>query len=304
MAFLIYIVMFFVIRFAAGKVLKNEKKWITGTHVLIVLYALNWYLLAVCSDLFTQKIDYSGLMCFSFLVLVCMFDNHPVDSLCVAALAVVAIAVSKVPWTSSSYIVTDMIFCGISIVLGITISWNKSRSKIAQLRYIGSYKAMGIVYERAYYVNLVTRKSVAVQGFGTVYEKSKQISDAEEIKRMIAENYALPEDRQRYLDFTDFNTVEERLAGGDKIEMQYKNQKGAWHKICIFAESRDQGTGRLNAVVFLVRNIDEQKRKELAYEEKLHETTEEALRANSSKTDFLRRIRQWCVLSVRIPELA
>ena len=290
MAFLMYIVMFFVIRFAAGKVLKNEKKWIMGTHVLIVLYALNWYSLAVCSDLFTQKIDYSGLMCFSFLVLVCMFDNHPVDSLCVAALAVVAIAVSKVPWMSSSYIVTDMIFCGISIVLGITISWNKSRSKIAQLRYIGSYKAMGIVYERAYYVNLVTRKSVAVQGFGTVYEKSKQISDAEEIKRMIAENYVLPEDRQRYLDFTDFNTVEERLAGGDKIEMQYKNQKGAWHKICIFAESRDQGTGRLNAVVFLVRNIDEQKRKELAYEEKLHETTEEALRANSSKTDFLRRI--------------
>lgn len=46
----------------------------------------------------------------------------------------------------------------------------------------------------------------------------------------------------------------------------------------------------MNAVVFLVRNIDEQKRKELAYEEKLHETTEEALRANSSKTDFLRRI--------------
>lgn len=290
LAFLIYIAMFCIIHFAAKKVLENEKWLIHGTQILISLYVLNWYSLAVCSDLFTQKIDYSGLMCFSFLVLVCLFDSHPLDSLCVAALTVIAIIVLKIAWGNIYYILTDLIFAGVSIVLGMTISWNKSRSKIAQLRYIGSYKAMGIIYERAYYVNLVTRKSVAVQGFGTVYERSRMISDAEEIKRMIAKDYVSPEFQQKYLEFTDFGTVEQRMRESDRLDLQYQNQKGAWHKISIFPESRNPETNQLNAVVFLVRNIDAQKRKELAYEKKLRETTEEALRANSSKTDFLRRI--------------
>lgn len=289
-SFLIYTAMFIVIRCAAKKVYVVRKHLLIGTQILVILYVLTWYSLAVCSDVFTQKIDYSGLMCFSFLVLVCMFDGHPVDSLCVAALAVLTIIVTKIAWGSSAYIVTDLIFCSISIILGITISWNKSQSKIAQLRYLASYKAMGIVYERAYYVNLITRKCVAVQGNGTLYEQTRHMQEAEKIIQMIASDYVAPEYRQQYIAFTDFDTVEQRMEGQDKIDLQYQNRKGAWHKMSIFPESRDPETGRLDAVVFLVRNIDEQKRKELAYEEKLRETTEEALRANNSKTDFLRRI--------------
>ncbi len=108
--FLLYIIVFCVIRLVAQNVLKKGKKLLLATQILIMVYALNWYSLAVCSDLYTQKIDYSGLMCFAFIVLVCMFDNHPVDSLCLAALTVVAIVVSKIAWGNVLYIVTDLFF--------------------------------------------------------------------------------------------------------------------------------------------------------------------------------------------------
>ena len=42
--------------------------------------------------------------------------------------------------------------------------------------------------------------------------------------------------------------------------------------------------------ILISRNIDEQKKSELEYQEKLKRTTEKAVRANNAKTDFLRRM--------------
>nr|WP_256444066.1 ATP-binding protein [Blautia sp. MSJ-19] len=48
--------------------------------------------------------------------------------------------------------------------------------------------------------------------------------------------------------------------------------------------------GSIESVIFVVQNIDEQKRRELEYQNQILETAEEARRANAAKTEFLRRM--------------
>ena len=48
--------------------------------------------------------------------------------------------------------------------------------------------------------------------------------------------------------------------------------------------------GEIETVNFCVQNIDEQKRRELEYQNQILETAEEARRANAAKTEFLRRM--------------
>ena len=53
---------------------------------------------------------------------------------------------------------------------------------------------------------------------------------------------------------------------------------------------RVMANGEIETVIFVVQNIDEQKRRELEYQNQILETAEEARRANAAKTEFLRRM--------------
>ena len=48
--------------------------------------------------------------------------------------------------------------------------------------------------------------------------------------------------------------------------------------------------GEIESVIFTVQNVDEQKRKEMEYQNQIIESAEDAGRANMAKTEFLRRM--------------
>ena len=90
-------------------------------------------------------------------------------------------------------------------------------------------------------------------------------------------------------EFWDISTLQERLKDTDSVTIEYKTRTGSWNLARIIAKKRD-GMGNVLNALYVVRKIDQEKKKELEYKQQLLETAEDARRANLAKTDFLRRM--------------
>lgn len=98
-----------------------------------------------------------------------------------------------------------------------------------------------------------------------------------------------PEYLEKMLEFTDVTTLPERLRDREDISFDYKTVTGNWHTARFIVQKRDEH-GTVIKALYTIRLIDEQKRRELEYEEKLAKIAKEAQNASLSKTDFLRRM--------------
>ncbi len=98
--------------------------------------------------------------------------------------------------------------------------------------------------------------------------------------------------QQSFREFVDFSTLSDRLTGASEnpeLNYTFQNQEGLWCLMTILPKDKN-AAGRVSEVMMLIRNVNAIKEKEIAYQEQLKLTAEEANRANLSKTDFLRRM--------------
>ena len=102
-------------------------------------------------------------------------------------------------------------------------------------------------------------------------------------------NTVAAEFREEMLAFLDTSTLAERLSGKDEISKEYRTVTGNWHIGRFIVQKREEN-GRAVKVLYAIQVINERKKQELEYEEKIKKLAEEARRANLSKTDFLRRM--------------
>ena len=98
-----------------------------------------------------------------------------------------------------------------------------------------------------------------------------------------------PEYRNIMQTFLDTSTLTERLRNKETISQEYLSLRGNWH-LARFIVKKRSAEGKVTNVLYVVREINEQKQVEFEYQRQLMETAEEAKRANIAKTDFLRRM--------------
>ena len=96
--------------------------------------------------------------------------------------------------------------------------------------------------------------------------------------------------------FVDFTTLDKRMEGKRYIQKEFRSVDEKWHDLTFIVKKWDR-TGKIASVLVAVRDIDEQKKHDLEYQEQLksakkaaEQAREEADRANEAKTNFLRRI--------------
>ena len=104
------------------------------------------------------------------------------------------------------------------------------------------------------------------------------------VKRFVDEAY-----EDRMVKFLNHSTLPERLFEADTVSIEYQSKYGFWVLARYVAQTRDEN-GNVTEVLFILEQIDGQKRKELEYKKKLEQTAKEARRANEAKTNFLRRM--------------
>lgn len=102
-------------------------------------------------------------------------------------------------------------------------------------------------------------------------------------------NSVSAEHQEMMRQFLDISTLPERLKQEETISTEYQSLNGRWYLARFIVKKRDEN-GLVTNVLYVLREIDEQKKQELKYQMKLLETAEEAKRANMAKTDFLKRM--------------
>ncbi len=93
--------------------------------------------------------------------------------------------------------------------------------------------------------------------------------------------------REGFSTFADLKTVDQRLEGKNFIGYSFESGH-LWYQSLLIPQRDEEG--KIRSVMLVFRNVTDQKKKELEYQEKLRLTAEEAKKANAAKTDFLRRM--------------
>ena len=88
---------------------------------------------------------------------------------------------------------------------------------------------------------------------------------------------------------SNFDTLTERLRNTNFVSNEFMDINGEWRQSRFIVKSRDT-QGNVVDVLYVVRDITEEKLRELMYQKQLKASMEDAQRANISKTAFLQRM--------------
>lgn len=115
------------------------------------------------------------------------------------------------------------------------------------------------------------------------------ISKTDEMLRVFCDKLMMESAREKFLEFTDPHTLSERLKERDFLGYSFEAVRQKWYQVLLIPKVRN-AENEVTKVIFLIRNVTEQTKKEMDYQEQLRNSMEEAEAANAAKTDFLRKM--------------
>lgn len=98
-----------------------------------------------------------------------------------------------------------------------------------------------------------------------------------------------PAYQEAFGEFLKLKDLKERLGDRRFIGYTFEDVEGLWYQALLIPQKYEQDNHK-QIVMLVIRDVSEQKRKEMTYQEDLRVTAEEAERANAVKTDFLKRM--------------
>ncbi len=149
--------------------------------------------------------------------------------------------------------------------------------------------AMATIYASIFIIDLETREYELIENKTILHFMTGQRGHVADVVDNIVEHLVIPDHQEAMRKFLDFDTLAERLAFKNIIETVYQNVNGHWYTPSFIVKKRDEH-GRAEKVLYVCRDVTEDKQHELQLQQELRDSAEEAKRANISKTDFLRRM--------------
>ena len=147
-------------------------------------------------------------------------------------------------------------------------------------------KALGTVFTNIFIVHLENQK---VEWLKIQADKGNILTrcqNASEIRKLIYDNYMLPEYQQGYLEFTDLDTISERFETHKILRYIYRNKNKQWIAVSAIVQNRDEN-GKLTDIQFLTHDVTDQRERELQQEDALRIALTSSEHANKAKTAFL-----------------
>ena len=147
-------------------------------------------------------------------------------------------------------------------------------------------KTLGTVFTNMLIVHLEDRKAEWLKTQEDKADILECFQDAYAVRDLIGNNYMLPEYRQGYLEFTDLDTISERLENHKILRYIYRNRSKQWIALSAIVQNRDEN-GRVTDIQFLTHDVTDQRERELQQEDALRIALASAEHANKAKTAFL-----------------
>ena len=149
--------------------------------------------------------------------------------------------------------------------------------------------AIATLYVTIVHVNVKERTYELLKGHDLVQKIFGQKGKIDDVMEILPTTFAAKEWREQYREFLDFDTLTERLRNTNFVSNEFVDINGEWRLSRFIVKSRDT-QGNVVDVLYVVRDITEEKLRELMYQKQLKASMEDAQRANISKTAFLQRM--------------
>ena len=147
-------------------------------------------------------------------------------------------------------------------------------------------EGLGTVFTNIFIVHLENQKVEWLKIQADKENILKRCQNVCEIRKLIHDNYMLPEYRQGYLEFTDLDTISERFENRKLLRYIYRNRNKQWIAVSAIVQNRDEN-GRITDIQFLTHDVTDQRERELQQEDALRIALASAEHANKAKTAFL-----------------
>lgn len=148
------------------------------------------------------------------------------------------------------------------------------------------------IYFMSWIVNIPEDRVTIIKKPESGYEELNILQDggeASETVDSVCSTCVVEEYREAVKKFMDYSTIQQRFEHEKRLAIEYRGSNKEWCRlVAIPLSSEDDGT--LREVLMAVQEITEQKKKELENTEALEHALEEARKANSAKTEFLRKM--------------
>ena len=149
--------------------------------------------------------------------------------------------------------------------------------------------AIATLYVTIVYANVKERTYELLKGHDLAQKIFGQKGKIDDVMERLPTTFAAKEWREQYREFLDFDTLTERLRNTNFVSNEFVDINGEWRLSRFIVKSRDT-QGNVVDVLYVVRDITEEKLRELMYQKQLKASMEDAQRANISKTAFLQRM--------------
>ena len=149
--------------------------------------------------------------------------------------------------------------------------------------------AIATLYVTIVHANVKERTYELLKGHDLVQKILGQKEKIDDVMERLPTTFAAKEWREQYREFLNFDTLTERLRNTNFVSIEFMGTNGKWRLSRFIVKSRDT-QGNVVDVLYVVRDITEEKLRELMYQKQLKASMEDAQRANISKTAFLQRM--------------
>ena len=274
--------------YGAGHAADREKHISRAANVCGLLFSVLWYTLTMYIDIVHSPDAHSVILCLAFFAMPVMVDVLPIQNVIASGAALICAYMLELRFMTMEMRMNDVAHLLVSAALGIVVAWGKTRSKIGSLRYLDMYQTMSSLCEITAQINLRSNTFIILQAPNKVRRVAQPGMSADDIIHKIGEILVSGEYSEGFYKFLDRSTMAKRLKSAPNCEWVYMDRHGVWHQLILLPRTVEDGV--VSSVVVVSRNVSTQKQREKDYERELEKTTEEAIRANISKTDFLRRM--------------
>lgn len=149
--------------------------------------------------------------------------------------------------------------------------------------------AVAKIYQMIYYIDLVSGTYEMIAPGDDPDPSAEPVGSIEGRLESTLGKFVGRDWRTEMREFLDTSTLADRLQGIDSVTAECQGESGQWYRARYIIKNRDE-SGRATGVLYVAREITNEKKQELDLKQRLKDSAEEAERANASKTDFLRRM--------------
>lgn len=167
----------------------------------------------------------------------------------------------------------------------------KAEIKALKIKNDNIIQALAHSYEQVNYITMSTGEySGSCSGFDITVDYPELAQIQREGKVQAALNFACnnlvsKDFKAELLKFSDFSTINQRMALTHMLNSQFKNYKDVWYEWSFIVADRNED-GSINHLIWAVRKIEDEKQAEIRRQKLL----EENIAANKAKTVFLQNM--------------